>query len=321
MDAKNKFQEILSKAMARVTDEGGALIAVDRLPLEQQTDDLWIAWALLSCAGAGPFEEQKARIDAWAAEREERFGNVRVMLQKLGIGAHVGPLEAQVAELGAQRDRLRQLADVGAKEIQRLTMQRDAACQGIEMLLAAFEADDLQVRHQAVIIDKGRGHQHMAECARDDSCQCPGRVALLKARLRLAVTKSPEFAERITRMVEGCQKCGHQHAGPELASICIGCPCPEIGATPASGLQGFDPADIVVGAGGQALEDVATAQPKVPMVTEVCEHCTVTPEGLARLGGRLCFHGRLWKVMPDPDAADHDHVFIDGRCACGESVQ
>ncbi len=24
-----------------------------------------------------------------------------------------------------------------------------------------------------------------------------------------------------------CTKCGHQHAGRELANICIGCPCPE----------------------------------------------------------------------------------------------
>jgi hypothetical protein len=24
-----------------------------------------------------------------------------------------------------------------------------------------------------------------------------------------------------------CSKCGHNHAGPGLANICVGCPCPE----------------------------------------------------------------------------------------------
>lgn len=30
-----------------------------------------------------------------------------------------------------------------------------------------------------------------------------------------------------------CPKCPHQHAGPEMASICIGCPCPERPPAPA----------------------------------------------------------------------------------------
>jgi hypothetical protein len=25
-----------------------------------------------------------------------------------------------------------------------------------------------------------------------------------------------------------CEKCGHQHAGPDLAGICVGCPCPVV---------------------------------------------------------------------------------------------
>lgn len=29
-----------------------------------------------------------------------------------------------------------------------------------------------------------------------------------------------------------CEQCGHKHAGPELAGICIGCPCDNIPAQP-----------------------------------------------------------------------------------------
>jgi hypothetical protein len=29
-----------------------------------------------------------------------------------------------------------------------------------------------------------------------------------------------------------CNSCGHQHAGPQLANICIGCPCPREALTP-----------------------------------------------------------------------------------------
>lgn len=25
-----------------------------------------------------------------------------------------------------------------------------------------------------------------------------------------------------------CEKCGHQHAGPDLGGICVGCPCPVV---------------------------------------------------------------------------------------------
>lgn len=86
MDIKNKFQAIISKALARVTDEHGELVDPDQLPVEQQSDDLWIAWALISAAGAGPFTAQKARIEAWAGEREERFIKARDTLERFGIG-------------------------------------------------------------------------------------------------------------------------------------------------------------------------------------------------------------------------------------------
>lgn len=304
MDAK-KFSEILSLAMARITREDGSIIDPATLPEgsnQMALENLWIAWTLISCAGYGPFEDQKARIEAWAAEREQRFGNVRAMLQKFGIGAHVGLLEEQVAELGSQRNRLRQLADVGAEEIQRLTMQRDAARQGIALIMAAFEADELQVRHQAVVIDKGRGHQHMAECAKDDTCQCPGRVALLKAQLATAVGEGGGYTIQIgegegRRFVRADQTLEQLMRIPGAANVAH----VDVHADDPDRLAfGLVAGHRVAWMGPEAVE-IASRNPEAIMADPAMEPTRV--------------------VMMQPADEDHDHVFIDGRCACGESVQ
>jgi hypothetical protein len=65
-------------------------------------DDL-VAFALLSAAGAGPFEERAARLKAWADEREDRFVAVRDVLEAAGITTEHGNLEDQVRVLVARR--------------------------------------------------------------------------------------------------------------------------------------------------------------------------------------------------------------------------
>lgn len=39
-------------------------------------------------------------------------------------------------------------------------------------------------------------------------------------------------ARRLAADAAACPECGHQHTGPALAGICIGCPCPIRGQLP-----------------------------------------------------------------------------------------
>lgn len=54
---------------------------------------------------------------------------------------------------------------------------------------------------------------------------------------------------RFTIREETCDSCGHQHAGPEVGSICIGCPCAQQQASVGEEAvhQQFDTSDVEEG--------------------------------------------------------------------------
>lgn len=95
---QGRFNDAIHLALKRLTGPTGSLpSSSDAL----EGDDL-IAYALLSAAAAGPFEEQARRLREWADEREERFCAVRDVLDAAGVTTEVGPLEEQVRVLAAR---------------------------------------------------------------------------------------------------------------------------------------------------------------------------------------------------------------------------
>lgn len=380
MDAK-KFGEILSLAMARVTHADGSIVDPATLPEaiqhDRATEDLWIAWGFVNVAGAGPFDDQKARIEAWAAEREQRFTAARAALERFAIGAHVGPLEDQIRVLGEQRDRLRGLADVGAGEIQRLTAQRDAARAGIAKVFQSIEADHLELVHEDIEHDKGRGHIHTAPCPEDDTCSCPCRAVMLWLQLAASDPGSSQAiaaleglrqagalnetthelkAEDPDRWAFGMTEAFKQAKGrpapaPRMYVECIVRPecgpnharrraaLPEKWAEvgrPVSIVYKDTPLEdidarhhVVVEVTGERYDSAERTRRQVAADLRGEDYWIVRPTDPPHVNADLATVGPLmtpaeaeqFQAERAADAEEHDHVFIDGRSACGEVMQ
>lgn len=98
------FNKAINLAFEHMLNSDGKTLRKPNLNIES---DL-IAYALLSNAGAGPFEEQKKRIEAWANERERTFERLIHFLDRGGLSDTNKTLESKVLDLIDENASLKQ---------------------------------------------------------------------------------------------------------------------------------------------------------------------------------------------------------------------
>lgn len=233
-------------------------LAPERLAQIRAADASIVTPALHPGTAAGHRRDLLAEVDRLTAERHEVENACADYADSCESGAElpgvvasmwdrVRQLEGLLAARYVERDAAR--ADLSAAREK--AEQSEALCRGYLAEIGRLHAMRQRVLDLCMWLDGGQwpGDEadQFAECACPDAQREVGvpvwycarctrlpqlarhiRAALHEDDKRAAVDGPPEQAQDGPDKPtdDACPECGDEHAGPELAGICVGCPCP-----------------------------------------------------------------------------------------------